>query len=229
MKPPVTIRSSYSSVQQYTLNTRENIMRGYIIYHPKRQKSTFGDTVVYHDYKGGNQDPYVWNKSFLHTYCHITQMSPQPGDINFWVSGDSFPNFSVLYCDLVFVVKEKIWWQNSNSIEQDDPIVDSPEAYSDHYKWHYQHYLKKLKRFTLKADPEKSFQPQDSNKELLEITQFLAEKNITLDTLRKGMKAGFNSKPHLIGDITSELYEYLNTTASIKLTGDRFEAIRKNS
>ena len=69
-------------------------MSGYIIYHPKRNREIFDGTTVHYDNNEGNQDPYVWNRQFLHTYCHMTQMTPQEGQINFWVSGDTFPNFS---------------------------------------------------------------------------------------------------------------------------------------
>lgn len=111
-------------------------MGGYLIYHPRRQKSVFGSVLVYHDHIGNhNQDPYVWNTQFLHTYCHITQMSPIIGDINFWVSGDTFPDFSHLYCDLVFVVAKKQFWAQANDIARDDKIVDSEESYKDHYRW----------------------------------------------------------------------------------------------
>lgn len=82
-------------------------MSGYIIYHPKRNREIFDGTTVHYDNNEGNQDPYVWNRQFLHTYCHMTQMTPQEGQINFWVSGDTFPNFSQLFCDLVFVVERK--------------------------------------------------------------------------------------------------------------------------
>ncbi len=103
-------------------------MSGYLIYHPSRAVAKFDAAVVYHDHIGGNQDPYVWNTQFLHTYCHITQMKPSEGDINFWVSGDSFPNFSHLYCDLVFVVAEKAYWKSANTIDRDNAIVDTDEA-----------------------------------------------------------------------------------------------------
>jgi hypothetical protein len=80
------------------------------------------------------------------------------GDINFSVSGDSFPNFSHLYCDLVFVVAEKVSWENANTIDRNDVIVDTDEAYNDHYRWAmHQHYLKRRRRYTLKTDSERSF------------------------------------------------------------------------
>lgn len=34
------------------------------------------------------------NDAFSHSYCHITQFHAEAGDINLWVSGDRFPEFS---------------------------------------------------------------------------------------------------------------------------------------
>src|SRR5947207_15715409 len=100
-------------------------MSGYLIYHPRRAVSRFDTLTVYHDpIRESNQDPYVWNERFLHTYCHITQMHSAVGDINFWVSGDHFPNFTHLWCDLVFVVAEKTHWEKANDINVDDPLID---------------------------------------------------------------------------------------------------------
>jgi hypothetical protein len=46
-------------------------MRGYLIYHRRRVVKQFGKDKVYCDptSRSGNQDPYVWNTRFLHTYC----------------------------------------------------------------------------------------------------------------------------------------------------------------
>jgi hypothetical protein len=101
--------------------------------------TAFGPAVVYFDRTAGNQDPYVWNEAFLHSYCHITQFHAEAGDINLWVSGDRFPRFSHLYCDLLFVVASKCPWENANDLRRDDPIVDSEEAWDDHYRWYPQH------------------------------------------------------------------------------------------
>jgi len=121
---------------------------GYLIYHPKRAVSKDNNTIIYHDaIRAGNQDPYIWSTRFLHTYCHITQLSPKAGHIIFWVSGNTFPHFSQLYCDLVFVVETKLYWSKANSIERSDPLVESDEAFDDHYTWHHQHPFKKRKRF----------------------------------------------------------------------------------
>jgi hypothetical protein len=78
-----------------------------LIYDPRREFRRFGETAVHFDSAKGNQDPYLWNDAFLHSYCHITQLHPEAGDINLWVSGDRFQELSNLYCDLVFVVAGK--------------------------------------------------------------------------------------------------------------------------
>jgi hypothetical protein len=205
-------------------------MSGYLIYHPKRRVSSFDDITVYYDNPVGNQDPYIWNSDFLHTYCHITQMSPEPGHINFWVSGDSFPKFSHLYCDLVFAVGRKVYWRERNSIDQNDPVVDSEEAYLDHYRWaSTQHRFKSRRRFTLKADRHKSFQPQNAGKGLIDILPLLTDAGLSIDVLRTKMRAGRNSQPFPLGDNAGMLYEWLVNNASIKLTGEVLEVIRRNN
>jgi hypothetical protein len=204
-------------------------MKGYLIYHPKRCISSFNGITVYYDATIGNQDPYLWNTNFLHTYCHITQMSPEPGHINFWVSGDAFPNFSHLYCDLVFVVERKVYWNESNTIDRNDPLVDSGEAYTDHYQWAFQHKFKRRRRFTLKADQHQSFQPQNADKSLIDILPLMLDAGHSKDVLRDSLRAGYNSKPFLLGDIASVLYEWLSSNASIKLTGEVLEVIRRNN
>lgn len=205
-------------------------MNGYLIYHPSRTKSVFDSIVVYHDPIGGNQDPYIWNRKFLHSYCHITQMSSIVGNINFWVSGDTFPNFNNLYCDLVFIIKEKTYWKNANTIDRTDTIIDTDEAYLDHYRWAWQHPFKRRRRFTLKADPDNSFQPQNAFQELIDILPFLLEQGLTLPEIRRGMRSGFNSKPFsLNASLAANLYSWLDRTAAIRLEGAKLQKIRENN
>jgi hypothetical protein len=208
-------------------------MRSYLIYHPPRVQSTFDGIKVYHDpIKRGNQDPYLWNKQFLHTYCHITQLRLSQltqGDINFWVSGNTFPDFTQLFCDLVFVLQDKCQWKERNHIERTDPIVDSDIAYQDHYQWAgYEHCFKRRQRFTLKANPLSSFQPQDATQKLIDVVPFLVERGLSLDELNRKFRAGFNSQPFsLYSSIANSLYDWLEKIAEIKLTGDELEPIRR--
>ena len=205
-------------------------MNGYLIYHPSRTKSVFDSIVVYHDSIVGNQDPYIWNCKFLHSYCHITQMSSIVNNINFWVSGDTFPKFNNLYCDLVFIIKEKTYWKNANTIDRTDATIDTDEAYLDHYRWAWQHPFKRRRRFTLKADPDNSFQPQNAFQELIDILPFLLEQGLTLPEIRRGMRAGFNSKPFsLNASLAANLYSWLDRTAAIKLEGAKIQKIRENN
>jgi hypothetical protein len=203
----------------------------YLIYHPKRKVSTFGTVTVYYDTPSGNQDPYVWNRSFLHTYCHITQMTPEEGDINFWVSGDTFPSFTSMFCDLVFVVREKTYWSTANSIDRQDPMVDSDEAYADHYLWaRHQHHLRRRRRFTLKADPDRSFQPQTRAGALIDIAGRLDELGVSRRTLRKEMRAGTASRPfRLDKDVAEGLYDWLERNAKRKLDGLALAKVRKDN
>jgi hypothetical protein len=205
-------------------------MSGYLIYHPFRAIAKFDTAVVYHDHIGGNQDPYIWNTQFLHTYCHITQMMSNVGDINFWVSGDSFPNFSHLYCDLVFVVAEKMYWESANIIDRSDAIVDTDEAYNDHYRWAmYQHHFKRRRRYTLKADSKRSFQPQDLEMKLIDVLPFLLEQGRTIDDVRQGLRSGFNSKPLRLESLASSLYNWFEQYAPIKLDGVQLQNLRKSN
>jgi hypothetical protein len=47
--------------------------------------------------------------------------------------------FSRLYCDLVFIVARKCRWADANDLGRDNPLVDSDEAWTDHYRWYSQH------------------------------------------------------------------------------------------
>jgi hypothetical protein len=198
-----------------------------LIYHPRREFRRFGDVGVYFDSPSGNQDPYLWNDAFLHSYCHITQLHAEVGDINLWVSGDRFPQFGSLYCDLVFVVAAVCPWAQANHLERRDPLVDSDEAWADHYRWHHQHPLARRERRTLKADPARSFQPQTSDGSLIDIVPLLREHGITLESLQGGMRAGTGSQPMTIPVTAAEaITQSLSGKDHITLTGPQLRQLR---
>jgi len=210
------------------------MIMSYIIYHPKRKVSKIDESNIYHDCFEYNQDPYIWNKQFLHSFCHITQIKAEINNVIFWVSGDTYPDFSKLYCDCVFVIENKIYWSNANSIKETDQIVDNKQTFEHHYKWvnppHNQHIFKNRKRYTLKADKDLSFQPQDKDKCLIDIIPFLNNQGISLDNLRnsisktKNGKQSLNSRPFkLTKEITDNLYQYLFENATIKIKGKMIE------
>jgi hypothetical protein len=197
-----------------------------LIYHPRRERRAFRSAVVYFDSTAGNQDPYVWNEAFLHSYCHITQFHAEAGDINLWVCGDRFPQFSQLYCDLVFVVATKCPWHDANDLRRDDPIVDSDEAWVDHYRWYAQHPLTRRSRHTLKADPERSFQAQTGDGNLIDIVPLLQEQGIGLPELRAGMHAGTGSQPMTIAIAAAEAVAGALQHAPVIITGPELRKIR---
>lgn len=203
-------------------------MSGWLVYHPRRIISIKNGITIYHDKTSHNQDPYIWNYRFLHTYCHITQIKqPKRGDFFFWISGDTFPQFNKLFCDLVFVVDAKEYWKNKNSIDFSDEIVDSHEAYTDHYRWVEDHLYKRRRRYTLKACPELSFQPQNEDGNLINIEPILNKYGYDLHRLREGLVAQIGSKPLKLDDSTvCYLYNEIKLKAYIKLSGEDLQKIR---
>lgn len=205
----------------------------YLIYHPKRQISEIGNFRVYHDSFGHNEDPYIWNKNFLHSFCHITQIRPEVGSQIFWVSGDTYPDFNSLYCDCVFIVKEKIYWTTANKIEITDSIVDNEQTFRHHYNWvnppHNEHVFKKRRRYTLKADENLSFQPQDKDKNLIDIIPILNDNGIDIGTLRKSMsrtkngKHALNSRPFKLSDELSKILHHHLSKSVIIIKGQEIE------
>lgn len=202
-------------------------MSDYLVYHPRRVATPVGGYLVHHDSLHGNQDPYIWNSQFLHSYCHITEMSLQPGDLTIWVSGDTFPNFTALYCDLVFHVLEKCYWKSRGSISDSDPIVDSPAAFADHYRWAFQHRLVRRRRFTLKADPERSWQPQLPDGHLPDLLPVLAAQGLSQDLLRKRLRANHGSRPMpLERTVARSLVTWLEGNAHVLLRGSALVPLR---
>ncbi|QQE77764.1 hypothetical protein [Alicyclobacillus sp. SO9] len=206
----------------------------WLVYHPTRKTSAFGNILVYHDSLSGNQDPYVWNEHFLHTTCHMAQMSPQIGDIILWVSGaldgeqSGFPDFTALFCDLVFIVKEKLYWEDSNHIRMTDSIVDSEYAYNEHYKLcAHDHPYKRRRRFTLKADDKLSFQPQHSDSKLPDIVPHLSREGYRIDVLRQHLVANRGSRPMQIRKSTAEfVIAQLKNECSLLLKGENLQRMR---
>jgi hypothetical protein len=210
------------------------VLMDYLVYHPKREISEIGDLKIYHDSFSGNQDPYLWNDRFLHSYCHITQLRIEPKNILFWVSGDTYPNFTKLLCDCVFVIDKKEYWKNANQINLTDSIVDNEQTFDHHYKWvnppFNQHLFKRRRRYTLKADNEKSFQPQTENGELIDVIPFFEQQGISTETLINSMaknksgKKSMNSRPFkLTPEQSPKLYKYLTENSPIKIKGKDIE------
>lgn len=205
----------------------------YIIYHRKSERfctEINGLGKVYHDSFKGNQDPYIWNEMFLHSFCKITQIKKEIGQYIFWVSSENYPNFEQLYCDLVFKVSSNHEWSNRNSIKANDDIVDNKQSFINHYKkgviqHQFTGEIRPKKRVTLKACKENSFQPQNEEQELIDIVPFLLKQGYSLTDLRKNIsfyasgKMARTSKPMILSDkMSKSLFDYLSS-ADIKIYG----------
>ncbi len=151
-------------------------MNAYLLYHSDVETTVLpSGIIVYHDRSRHNQDPYIFNERFLQTYRHMSRLRKrciQKGDLYFWVStgeGVRRDKYTVLLCDLVFEVEQPdVEWSHPNNFTEDDPIVDSKQAWEDHYSWASidhsytpEQILAGKKRFTAKAHPLNSFQPVD--------------------------------------------------------------------
>ncbi len=218
-------------------------MNAYLLYHAKVHTSQFpcGFT-VYHDYPRDNQDPYIWNKQFLHTYCHMKALRKETpefleGDLRFWVSagkGVVRENYIALLCDLVFVVMDQHSWSNLNDLKvKDNPRPDSPEeispeAYEDHYKpgvsgHPWPEYV------TVKAHPDDSFQPLNEQQQRYDILDFLRKSGkVDMKALREAINdSKFSSYPFpLDPDVAGLLYERLKK-APCKRTGEELQPLRR--
>ena len=202
-------------------------MPSYLIRHPKRTTGVFSGHTVHYDRPRRNQDPFVWNDPFLHTFCHMSELrAQQSGDINFWVVGDQHPNFRSLTCDLVFTVESVHPWQDSNSLSASDPMVDNARAYIDHYCPVGLKRFKKSRR-TLKANPSQSFQPLDYQARPVDLLPELIRLGLTPQWLVSAFSKGFATKPVILSDkVADQLRTYLSSVAHTKLTGAALQALR---
>jgi hypothetical protein len=127
---------------------------------------------------------------------------------------------------MVFVVAGKYQWADANALSPGDPLVDSPEAWADHYRWHPGHCFRQRVRVTLKADPARSFQPQAADGSLIDIVPVLERHGTSLDSLRAGMRAGTGSQPVTIPDATATAIVEALSLAPITRRGPELRAIR---
>ena len=214
-------------------------MNTYLLYHSKVHTAPFPcGFKVYHDDPRNNQDPYIWNKQFLHTYCHMTEMPvSQEGDLRFWVSagkGEIRENYTVLLCDLVFVVKDQHTWSDLHDLKvKDNPRADSPEevspeAYEDHYKPGVSDHPWPV-YVTVKAHPDDSFQPLNQQQNRYNILEFLRRSG-KVDM--KALWEAINYNPRtshpfrLDSDVAGSLYERLKK-APCKRRGEKLQPLRR--
>ncbi|MCY1563607.1 hypothetical protein NW133_01265 [Staphylococcus pettenkoferi] len=216
-------------------------MTSYIFIHPERDCRKFDDIIVYHDSFIGNEDPYIWRKRFLHSFCKITDYSYNKNDEDdtiFWVSIKNENNENKYVCDLVFKVDECEFWydsmkkqreaiRNNEALNINSKVVENDcKALKYHFslgeKDHSWSAKYNRRRVTLKAT-EDSFQPQTQERKLLDITGMLKE---VLGTKfnELGKKTNYGYKPvELNKEQVKNLYCKINESSPIKLTGRELE------
>lgn len=224
-------------------------MASYLYFHPKPVCDSYGNMNIYHDKFGNNEDPYIWSEQFLHSFCKITNYAYSKrtqNDIIFWISitinrEDNSYNY---LCDLVFKIEKwDFWYETFNEQKKaivtnkeltiNDAVVDGDEeAFEYHYSWinRGEHKWKptyKRRRLTLKADPVLSFQPQNQQGNLVDITELLKTiVNFNIEKLPP--KSGTSYKAiKLDEEQACKLYEEVNRLAFIKLKGKDLKNLRK--
>lgn len=198
---------------------------------------------IYYDALSGNQDPYIWNKQFLYSYCQLgkngkTWLSKiNEGDCIFFVATRKGSlTVEQWWCDLVFVVAEKLEWNNKNPLEKDDlDLVESEFAWKDHYRWWIDHpnLLLGGKRITFKADPDSSFQPIGPDNKPLDILKHLNALNIdTSPMIGRSYTGRLNSSwPRELESHVGEalLKKIMKTPCEFRHYGDELQEFRKDN
>lgn len=201
-------------------------MPNYIMLHQNRIKVKIGDIVVYCDDFKGNQDPYIWSKNFLNTYCKTSQIKAselKKGDKLFWFSRQGRRSDDRWFVDLVFIVDKVIYWERSDKERNVDGY-----PFEDHFKWakfdHPKIGDRPKRRFTIIASKE-SYQPQTENKELIEI--------IDSDILELFKHSSCGSKGFKCEEINSEdikkIENYILENKKIELKGLDLFKLRSNT
>jgi len=126
---------------------------------------------IYADSKKGNQDPYIWNKNFVYSFCHANGFINkfEKGDYLFFLSPNSkgWKSATKFYIDTVINVEKIIEWPEKNKRKQNDlyPYFEKEGfkindcLWKDHFQYPSmgQHNNKKL--FTIIGDSDKSYVP----------------------------------------------------------------------
>ncbi len=201
--------------------------------------------IVYTDSPKNNQDPYIFNEQFLHTYCHMKAVSKggiHPDDLYFWVNageGVIRKNVKELLCDLVFVVKNQMPWPKPpQELAETDRYIDSPQAWQDHYRWaSIDHPYKPeqvqtgIGRVTVKADPNRSFQPVDQDQQRIDVKPLLLSAGMDWETIKHAIVGNaFASFPlPLKPAVARSLYGVLSSQQYVQRTGKWLHHLRQEN
>lgn len=189
-----------------------------IIYHPPRIKVDYNnENFIYCDSFNWNQDPYIWNKEFLYSFCHITQIRQefkQKDYIYFFVNSLNLKNIlddKELYLDTVFYVDEAKEWEIVNKIYRKSEVIPKyniENTFSEHFSWvnKWQHIFKKRKhRYTLYWCPNKSFLIS-KNKEMLNIYDDIRELILNENWENRFLAWNWSKPFYIDAETTNKLY-----------------------
>lgn len=170
------------------LKTNLFSMTCYILHHYKRQKAEYedGKYIYFENNEWINICPYIFNNRFIHTFCKAFPLEKEIWNIYFWVYAKwnlQKTSITNIFCDIIFVAWEKVVWKSPNNLRWKhsgkELYYENIEniLYRNHFKYCYDKKHHKLakdtKRITLFADPNRSYQPQDENNNLIDIKPFL--------------------------------------------------------
>ena len=112
-----------------------------------------------------------------------------------------------------------------------DIMWENHKIFEHHYKWvnrpYNQHHFKRRRRYTLKSNPERSFQPLEKNNKLIEFYPILNKIGLCKESIinkmfkTKNGKNAINTYPfHLENKMAKLLYKEINIKSSKRITGN---------
>ena len=225
-------------------------MNSFIMFHAERYKLILDEhNICYCDSFKRNQDPYIFAPRFLHSYCKINQLpisKMKKGDTIFWFTKDKSQESQESqegkwFCDLVFVLDEiKIWnpitedsfntnYKNDYTTSDIQNSITHQREEDDHFCWADKDHPKgenSHNRITLFANSKESFQPLNSENNLIRMDEFCQDE-LSLDlSIIKGGPSGYPKK-ELDENQCNKILNYINEKSHKKLHGKQLQEIRE--
>ena len=218
-------------------------MNVFIMFHAERYKLILDkNNICYCDSFKGNQDPYIFAPRFLHSYCKINSLpisKMKKGDTVIWLTKDNSQK-GKWFCDLIFVIDEiKIWnplpgygsfdYKNDYRLSDITKYITHKREGRDHFYWAGIDHPKgenAHKRITLFANPKESFQPLDSDNNLICMDELCHEiPELDFSTI----KGGPRGYPKTVIDENqfNKIKEFIDKRVHKKLHGDQIQKIRE--
>lgn len=191
-----------------------------ILSHGQRMsKEICNSRVYYENYHSNNVCPYIFEKQFLHTFCK--RIAHKEWDIHIWVTYTKNSKWAIesILCDLFFKIERIIYWSYDSP-----PSGFSKNARKFHFlRGRRQH---KRKTYHTAIATNDSYQPQDSNWNLIDLVPFFKKIDILdIDSVFKPLpRTWIRVDINKINEIDWDaLLKYINSKAKIKLKGELLE------